>query len=439
MKTRPAPILVVFFLVAVIAGTAIVLWQRAVFGPAPGPQRFGSKQRADKEQPASILRRGFLVPRPIGRAWEGQPWIPDLTIADLDRDGWKDVIICDGRLNRVSWVRQAEPGVYVEQDIGDTVAGPAHAEVCDLDQDGDLDVLVAAMGIITPSNDRIGAVVVLENDGAQHFTNRILLENTYRVTYVGAADFDGDGDLDLSVGQFGYFEGGVRWLENQGDWTFDVHPLLDLAGAIHTPAGDVDGDGDVEIVSLISQDWEEIYLSENDGHGRFISRVVWGSTNKDYGSSGLALEDIDLDGDLDIACSNGDGFDYATPGARPWHGIQWLENDGRGQFMFHRVGDFSGCYSPLVVDLDGDGDRDIVASSAFNDWSKKEAVSLMCFENKGAGIFLPRVLASVPTHLVVVKGADMDNDGTTELVTGGFNFYPPFDHISRILIWERKR
>jgi hypothetical protein len=40
---------------------------------------------------------------------------------------------------------------------------------------------------------------------------------------------------------------------------------------------------------------------------------------------------------------------------RPWPGVQWLANRGAGKFTFRRVADFPGCYSPVAVDLDGDG------------------------------------------------------------------------------------
>ncbi len=415
-----------------------------------------SKKSATVNEPASeaprpsvtaakVVERGDVLglnsfaPRPIGNPAEGLPWITDLLIVDLDGDGLKDVIACDGRLNKVSWIRQSRLGVFEEQDIGESIAGPAHLEVADLNGDGHLDVLVAAMGTIPPSNAKTGAVIILVNDGTNHFSNRVLIENVARVTYVAAADFNKDGRLDLVVGQFGYLQGEIRWMENRGDWQFESHSLLDLPGTIHAPVADLNGDGNLDIVALVSQDSEEVHGFMGDGAGHFRDRVLYGSTNKDYGSSGLCIADVNKDGLPDVVYTNGDGFDYATPGSRPWHGVQWLENVGGGKFVFHRVGDFPGCYSPVVVDIDGDGDNDIVASSGFNDWKDPNAVSLMCFENDGANHFTPRPLAHAPTHLVVVKAADMFNDGRIELVTGAFLFYPPYDRVSRVTLWERKK
>ncbi|MEO6004823.1 MAG: VCBS repeat-containing protein [Opitutus sp.] len=377
--------------------------------------------------------------RAIGKPSEGQPWITDLLIVDLDGDGLKDVIACDGRLNRVSWLRQVKPHEFEEQDIGESVAGPAHLEVADMNGDGHLDVLVAGMGTIPPSNAKTGTVTILMNDGAQHFTNRVLLENVARVTYVAAADFNSDGKLDLVVGQFGYLQGEIRWMENRGEGKFESHGLLDLPGTIHAPAVDFNQDGKLDIVAIVAQDAEEVHGFVGDGAGHFRDRVLYGSVNKDYGSSGLTVADVNKDGLPDIVYTNGDGFDYATPGSRPWHGVQWLENTGEGKFKFHRVGDFPGCYSPVVVDLDGDGDMDIVASSGFNDWKDAQSVSLVCFENDGHQHFTARPLAHAPTHLIAVKAADLFNDGRIELVTGGFAFYPPYDRAARLTLWEPVR
>ncbi|MEO7412103.1 MAG: VCBS repeat-containing protein [Opitutaceae bacterium] len=396
----------------------------------------GAGKSAVQKNPLDL---NFFSQRQIGRPPEGIPWITDLQIVDLDADGLKDVIVCDGHLNKVTWIRQVRLGIFEEVDLGESIAGPAHVETADMNGDGHLDVLVASMGAIPPSNAKTGSVVVLVNDGTNHFTNRVLLENVARVTYVAAADLNKDGRLDLVVGQFGYIQGEIRWIENLGDWRFKSHPLLDLPGTIHAPVADMNGDGNLDIVALVSQDSEEVHFFEGDGAGHFRDRVISGSVNKDFGSSGLSIADINRDGKPDIAYTNGDGFDYATPGARPWHGVQWLENLGAGKFAFRRVGDFPGSYSPVIVDLNGDGHADIVACSGFNDWSNKDAISLICFENDGSNQFIPRTLAHEPTHLVVVKAADMFNDGRIQLVTGAFLFYPPYDRPSRVTLWEQKK
>jgi hypothetical protein len=408
--------------------TLVVVWL-VLRSDRSAPGTTGAQATRSADQPR-------FVPRAIGDAPEGTPWITDLVVADLDQDGLNDVLVADAQRNRIGWIRQTRSGVFEEQMIGQGVAAPAHVAVTDLDGDGHLDVLVASLGVVAPSNARTGAVVVLLNDGTQRFTNRVLLQDTARVSSVEAADLNGDGRLDLVVGQFGFLQGEIRWMENLGDWRFRSHALSDLPGAIHTPVVDLNGDGHPDVVALVSQDTEEVQVFLGDGRGGFRSRVIHGSTNKDYGSSGLCIADVNQDGRPDMVYTNGDGFDYATPGSRPWHGVQWLENLGDMKFAYHRVGDFPGCYSPAVADLDGDGDLDIIASSAFNDWERAEAVSLMWFENDGNQRFTARPLARQPTHLVVVQAGNLLQPGRTALVSGALLFYPPYRQISRVTLWE---
>ncbi len=427
---RPTPL-------RIAAAAAVVLVTLALFlQPWSRPRAAPPGHGAARKRLARPLGYDSFTHRAIGRPAQGDPWITDLLIVDLDGDGLKDILVADGRLNKVTWIRQVSLGVFEEQDIGQTIAGPAHLEVADLYGTGHLDVLVASMGVIPPSNEKIGSVVVLENDGTNHFTNRVIADNMARVTYVAAAPLTQSGRLDLVVGAFGYLEGEVRWMENLGHGNFKSHPLLDLPGTIHAPVADLLGDGNLDIVALVTHNVEEIHAFWGDGRGNFRDQVLYGSTNKDFGLSGLTIADVNQDGRPDIVYTNGDGFDYATPGSRPWHGVQWLENKGGGAFAYHRLGDFPGAYSPVVVDLNGDGYPDIVACCGFNDWTNHDAVSLICFENDGKGHFTPRPLAHDPTHLIVVKAADLFNDGRIELVTGAFVFYPPDDRASRVTLWE---
>ena len=322
--------------------------------------------------------RRFFERHSIGRPLDGsQPWISHVSVVDLDQDGLMDVVLCDATTNQVAWIRQDADGSFTETSVSGTILAPAHVTPSDIDLDGDIDLLVAKMGAILPNNDKIGGVIVLENDGQQEFTTRILLDGVARVTDIEPGDFDGDGDIDLAVGQFGYDDGEIRWMENLGNWVFASHGLLTLSGTIHTPVGDLDGDGDLDIAAVVSQEWEEIYVFENDGTGTFDRHLVYGATNDDFGSSGISLVDLDLDGDLDV----------------------------------------------FVV-------------SAFNDWESPAAASLAWFENDGRMGFTRRTLATEPTHLLALASADIDNDGYVDLVTGAMHVSPPYDRMSRVTFWR---
>jgi hypothetical protein len=403
-----------------------------------GCSRPAPKPVAQIAAPTSVEDLGRFAPTPIGSPFQGKPWISHVAVADLDRDGQNDVLACDDKLNAVVWLRQARPGQFEESTLASDLPGVVHVEAVDIDGDGDSDLLVACMGEVFPNNDKIGVVVILENDGHQHFTRHTIIEHVARVTDVQAGDFNGDGKPDLAVAQFGYDQGEIRWMENLGGWQFKSHNLLNLSGAINVCVADMNGDGPADIVAVVSQQWEEVYLFENDGHGNFTNKILFGSTNEDFGSSGISLSDLNRDGRPDILYTNGDGFAYADPGTRPWHGVQWLENRGNGYFRFHRIGDVPGAYSAVGADLDGDGSMDVVCTSGFNDWNKPKAVSVVAFMNDGKMNFTEHVLAYAPTQLISLAVADMDESGRPSLVTGGFYSYPPFDRMSRITLWRPK-
>lgn len=384
----------------------------------------------------SQIRWNSLTPTAVGDDFQEPPWIPYQVPYDLDEDGLLDILACDARANEIRFIRQSTDGTWHERTLGQPVEGPVRIDFSDIDGDGDTDLLVASMGMVLPNRERIGSVVILENLGNLNFENRVVLSKTDRVTDVRAADFDKDGDQDLVIGQFGYDQGAVRWMEQTGPWTFETRDLLLKSGAIHAIPDDIDQDGDYDIIALISQEWEEVYCFFNDGSGNFKPAIIWGSTNQDYGSSGISLVDLDRDGDNDILYANGDGFDYSTPGPRPWHGVQWLKNRGNGFFERKQVGRMAGAFSPVATDIDGDGDLDVIASSASAEWGSPDAYSLVCFENTGNLNFKKRPIATSPTHLVIIHAADMDGDGYDEIVSGGFHAYPPYNDTSRILIWD---
>ena len=381
-------------------------------------------------------RISFVFPTPIGEPFKDPPRVSHVNVVDLDRDGLLDVIACDALADKVVWLRQYPRGVFTERQVGTGVRAPAHVEAFDIDADSDLDPLVASMGMLFPNNDRIGSVVVMENDGQQVFRNRVLVDHIARVTDVQAGDLDGDRDIDLAVGEFGYDDGELRWMENKGNWQFESHVLLNLSGTIHMPIVDIDGDGDLDMVALVSQEWEEIYIFENKGKGNFETRLIYGSTNEDFGSSGINIVDLDRDGDPDILFTNGDAFDYLPPRPRPWHGVNWLENQGGLKFEFHRIADFPGAYSARALDVDSDGDLDVFAVSAFNDWDKPDAASFVWYENDGRMGFTAHDLASSPTHLLTLEIGDFDGDGRADFVTGGMHICPPNDRMGRLTLWR---
>jgi len=399
------------------------------------PQK-SEKMRSEFPRAAALSFKS----RAVGAGWteEARPWVSHVNTIDLDGDGRKEIIVCDAQANAIYAITLTSDGRVSEHTLAEDVRGPARAHGADFDQDGDMDLLVASMGVIFPQNDKIGSVVLLENEGNGTFLKHTLIENIARVTDVRAADFDGDGLMDLVVGQFGYFQGEIRWMRNRGDGTFESEILLDLAGTVHVPIADFDRDGDLDFAALVTQEHEEVYLFRNDGTGTFTPEILWGSTNEDYGSSGMVADDLDQDGWVDLIITNGDGFDYATPGPRAWHGVQWLRNEKGRNFGYSRIGRLRGAYGPTVEDFNGDGYLDVMVCSWFNDWSDPAAVSLRVFLNNGAQSFTPLDIARRPTHLVNSAVLDYDGDGDPDLATGGFHAFPPFEKMSRVTLWTNQ-
>ena len=265
------------------------------------------------------------VPQAFGFPPEGHPMITHVAVADLEATGMPGILVCDATANRIGWIRQSPRGVFTESFIGDPVEGPAHVSVCDVNGDGLPDLLVAGMGQILPNNDRIGKIVVMENLSGGRFRNHIVAAGIARVTDVRGADIAGHGRVDLVVGQFGYVQGEMRWMENLGDWKWREHTLLSVPGTIMTPVADFEGTGRPDVAALVSQDSEQVYgqvhLFRNRDDGRLEDSVLWKTDNLEYGSSGITAADVNGDGRVDLVFSNLDGFNSAFAAPAPDLGL----------------------------------------------------------------------------------------------------------------------
>lgn len=377
----------------------------------------------------------FLTPQKIGDNFDDPPQISHLQAADLDQDGLLDVVLCDVLNNKVNWIRQNPAGVFNETSLAENVIAPSHIQVADFDKDGDPDLMVSVLGMLFPNNDKIGSILILENTGNATFIKHVVAEHIARVSDVRCGDMDGDGDNDLVAVQFGYDDGETRWVENLGNWQFKSHILQTLSGPINCELTDIDHDNDLDIITIVSQEWEETYLFINDGKGHFNARLLYGASNDDFGSSGIYLSDLDQDGDEDILYTNGDAFDYIPPRPRPWHGVNWLENKGNYTFEFHRIENFGGAYNARPLDVDHDGDMDIFVVSSFNLWDNPEAQSFIWLENDGNQNFTRHNIANNPTHILPLEMGDFNGDGLVDMVTGGMHVYPPFDRMARVVLW----
>lgn len=362
------------------------------------------------------------------------PRITHVQIIDFDRDGTPDIIACDAQTNSVLWYRQDEQGDWEERVLATDLVAPAHATVVDLDQDGDLDVVVSVLGNIKPDDGVVGRLVLLEqHDGV--FRQQILLDDVRRVADAQPADFDGDGDLDLAVAVFGYARGSILWLENRGDGIWLDRQLHAAPGTIHVPVGDFDGDGDVDIVAVVSQYEEEVWGFENLGGGQFQSRRLFFTVNHDIGSAGLIKSDLDGDGDLDLILPVGDDLEDYYTYPQPYHGCIWLENQGGWSFEPRRIANFGGTYAAACGDIDGDGDQDVVLVSMLAERSEPPTASIVWLENDGDQNFRIWQVANQPTQLITAACGDLNGDGHADIVAGGLHIMRPFERYGRVTAW----
>ena len=111
---------------------------------------------------------------------------------------------------------------------------------------------------------------------------------------------------------------------------------------------------------------------------------------------------------------------------KPYHGIQWLENRGTFPFTEHTLAALNGVVGPKIVDLDRDGDLDIVAVAFVPDPRGPDQgpalslPSLVWLEQVAPGRFERHTLETGGRH-VSVDAADYDGDGDVDLVVGNFN------------------
>ena len=210
--------------------------------------------------------------------------------ADYDLDGLLDVFYA-GRL----FQNQGQFGfVEVNSVCGlGNLSFVAHAAFGDIDNDGDPDLVVSRQH---------GNVALFRNDGQGNFTN--ITSNIEGIPYAlcgSFADIDNDGDLDLflSYSNVMYFNDGTgRFTINNQAGTYHRY----TRGAVFA---DFDNDGDPDLV-LANEDGSSTY-HENHGGGVFVDVTAEvGMDNEQQKAGGVAVGDIEGDGDLDLYISKTD-------------------------------------------------------------------------------------------------------------------------------------
>ncbi|HEX2248934.1 MAG TPA: FG-GAP-like repeat-containing protein [Gemmatimonadales bacterium] len=228
--------------------------------------------------------------------------------------------------------------------------------VVDIDQDGDLDLLLANK--LDPSDLRSSRVYLLENVGSSRraaFQLRRHLALPPRFHYAPAVgDLDGDERPDLLLGDWGPSLAWYR-LTSAGVQAVDTALVTITRGSNTVPAlGDLDADGDLDLIVGESSGWLNMYRNTGTRSQPRFSLVSDEFEGIKAGRrSAPALVDFDVDGDLDLLI----GSDM--------NGILMVRNEGsKTAPKFSRVSrslrELPALAAPAGGDFDGDGDVDLV-------------------------------------------------------------------------------
>ena len=235
---------------------------------------------------------------------------PAAAVGDVNGDGLDDLFLGGSKGESAQLLLQTSTGWSTQVFNQDINAEDVSAELIDIDQDGDLDLLVASGGHeFSFQNLQLRDRIYL-NDGRGHFTiHKGFNPPAEPSSFLRAFDFDNDGDLDLISGSrqipFAYgLKADAHLFENKNNQFVEItnNAFRQLGLITDGAVADIDNDGDKDIV--IAGHWMPITILENV-EGVFKNTTEQFDLPKTAGLwQHINLADLDNDGRVDIIGGN---------------------------------------------------------------------------------------------------------------------------------------
>jgi hypothetical protein len=285
--------------------------------------------------------------------------------ADINGDGYTDLVgLTQATANNVLWFEKKGASILYEEHIAGSFNGGSRATIWPFDMDGDGRIDIVASGT--------EGLVWFKNSAAG-FT-KYSIDTSVPYLYARPADLDNDGDIDIVVHDLsiGFMYGDLFLFRNDGSMHFTrelIWDATDMSDSVwRINIGDFNGDGFPDIQTS----GEPIYVFLNDGTGRFTKSFEYiPPPTYFWGVDGSWPNDFDADGDMDIMVAHCNG---------PLSWLENIDSAGPGtgtgtDFKLHEIGGNTGNYGDggMATDLNLDGRMDALGIYIFAGWFEQLA------------------------------------------------------------------